>query len=118
MKVREAIITFSQSEKIKAGLIWISHALELLQGPHEPERQGAEKTIRALIGMVVQEIQLARKVAQDPAWDAVEKNIDQALVMINSHVGFESVSHLTRALSQVTGIGHRSMSFLKDQGLL
>ncbi|MBK5100135.1 MAG: hypothetical protein JJE15_03985 [Desulfobacteraceae bacterium] len=118
MKAREAIITFSQSEKIKAGLIWISHALVLLQGPHEFERQGSEKTIKALIGMVVQEIQIARKMARDPAWDEVEKNIDQALVMINSNVGPESVSHLTKALSQVTGISHRSMSFLKDQGLL
>lgn len=118
MKAREAIISFSQSEKIKAGLIWISHSLELLQGPHEFERQGSEKTIRALIGMVVQEIQLAKKIARDPAWEAVEQNIDQALVMINSHVGPEAVSHLTRALSQVTGIGHRSMSSLKDQGLL
>ena len=118
MEVHDAIISFSQSEKIKAGLIWVSNAIELLKRPYEPERQGVEITIKAIIGMIVQEIRLAKNLAIDPAWDEVEKNIDQALVMINSNVGHESVAHLTKALSQVTGIAHRSMSFLKHQGML
>ena len=38
--------------------------------------------------------------------------------MIHSGVGPEAVIHLTQALSQVTSIGQRSMSFLQEQGLL
>ena len=38
--------------------------------------------------------------------------------MIDSGVAPESVVHLTQALSQVTTIGHRSMSFLREKGLL
>ncbi len=118
MTVREAIMAFSQSEKIKSGLIWVSQLLELGQGLSGLEKLGGEKMIEAIISMVVQEVRLAKTVAKDPAWEDVEKGIDQAIVMIDSGVASESVLHLTQALSQVTGIGHRSMSYLKDQGHL
>jgi hypothetical protein len=48
----------------------------------------------------------------------VEKNIDTAMVMIDSSVAHEAGYHLTQALTQVTTIGQRSMSILKDNGLL
>ena len=38
--------------------------------------------------------------------------------MIDSGVAPEAVIHLTQALSQVTSIGHRSMTVLKEEGLL
>ena len=118
MTVKEAIMAFSQSEKIKSGLIWVSQLLELVSGLSGPEKLGGERMIKAIIGMVVQEVRLAKSVAGDASWGDIEKGIDQAIVMINSGVAPESVVHLTQALSRVTGIGHRSMSFLKDQGHL
>jgi hypothetical protein len=118
MSIQKAIMAFSQSEKIKSGLIWVSQALELLRGLPVSETQGAERMIKAIINMVFQEIQLAKNVASDEAWEEVEKPVDQAMVMINSGVGPESVFHLTQALSQVTNIGQRSMSSLKERGLL
>ena len=118
MTVQEAVMAFSQSEKIKSGLIWISQALAMLEGIGEPEKQGGEKIIKAIINMVLQEVALAKRVAGDASWEDIEKSVDQAVVMINSGVGSESVFHLTRALSQVTSIGHRSMSFLKEERLL
>lgn len=118
MKVKEAIMAFSQSEKIKAGLIWVSQALQLLNGLPEPEKQGSEKTSKAMIGMIVHEIQLGKNITGDVSWDEVIRHIDRAMVMINSGVAAEAVVHLTQALSQVTSIGHRSMSFLKEKGFL
>ena len=118
MTTQEAIMAFSQSEKIKSGIIWVSQALELLRGLPAPEKPGAEKTIKMKIGMIVQEIRLAENVTGNPDWKDIEAVIDQALVMINSGVAPESVVHLTRALSKVTSIGHRSMSILKEEGLL
>ena len=118
MNVQGAIMAFSQSEKIKSGLIWVSQALEMLKGLPETEKQVAERTIKAIIGMIVHEIRLAGGVAGHAPWEDVERPIEQAMVMIESGVATESVVHLTRALSQVTGIGHSSMSFLKEQGLL
>ena len=32
MKTQEAVLAFSQSEKIKSGIIWISQVLEFLTG--------------------------------------------------------------------------------------
>lgn len=118
MNTREAIMAFSQSEKIKSGIIWVSQALELLGGLPTPEKPGAEKIIKMKIDMIVQEIRLAQNITGEPDWHDIEAVIDQALVMINSGVAPESVVHLTQALSRVTSIGHRSMSMLKEKGLL
>ena len=111
-------MAFSQSEKVKSGIIWASQALQLLAGLPIPEKPGAEKTIQMKIDMMVQEIRLAKTVTGDSAWDDIEAIIEQAIVMINSGVAPDSVGHLTQALSKVTSIGHRSMSFLKEKGLL
>ncbi len=118
METQKAIIAFSQSEKIKSGLIWVSQAIQMLNGLQEPEKRGAEKTTKAIIEMIVHEIQLGKNVTGDVTWDEVLRYIDKALVMINSGVAAEAVVHLTQALSQVTSIGHRSMTFLKGEGLL
>ncbi len=118
MNVREAIMAFAQSEKIKSGLIWASQGIELMGGLSMPEKLGAENEVRALINMVFHEVSISRNVAQDDIWNEVEKNMDQALVMLHSGVAAESLLHLTQALSKVTSIGHRSMTFLKEEGLL
>ena len=118
MNAKEAIMAFSQSEKIKSGIIWSSQMLELIRGLPEPEKQGAERVVKMLVDMIFHEIQLAGSVSPGEAWEDIEKNIDQAVAMINSHVAPESVVHLTQALSQVTTIGQRSMSFLQEQELI
>jgi hypothetical protein len=118
MNVQEAIMAFAQSEKIKSGLIWASNGIELLEGLAMTEKPGAESVVRGLINMVFHEVSISKNVAQDEIWEEIEKNLDQALVMINSGVASGSLVHLTQALSKVTSIGHRSMTFLKDEGLL
>jgi RNA:NAD 2'-phosphotransferase (TPT1/KptA family) len=118
MNKQKAIIAFSQSEKIKAGLIWISQTLEIYTGLPGTDRQGAEKVIKAIVGMIAHEVHLAGRITEESTWKDVEKHIDMALVMINSQVLQESGFHLTRALSQVTSIAQRSLTFLKEEGLL
>lgn len=118
MKVQTAIMAFTQSEKIKSGLIWISQALELCNGLAARDQKGAEKMARSLMNFILSEIHIAKKAAKDVAWEEVEKNIDLAIVMINSGVPGEATYHLTRALSHVTNIGQRAMLYLKKEGLL
>ena len=118
MDTQKAIMAFSQSEKIKAGIIWLSQSLELAGGLNAAEGQGGQRIILALADMIFQEIQLAKNISPDERWEGAERSIDQAIVMINSGVGPESIMHLTQALSQVTSIGQQTMSFLKDEGLL
>ena len=118
MKTADAITTFSQSEKIKGGLIWATQAVELYKALPEADKPGAEKIIKSLVDMVGSEILICKKTAPDELWQEVEKCIDTALVMINSSVAHEAGYHLTQALTQVTTIGQRSMTILKDDGLL
>ncbi len=118
MNTNEAIMSFSQSEKVKAGLIWASHALELLSGLQDEQRKGGEKIIRALLGMIAQEIGLARILTGREVWEGLESHLEKALIMVDSGVGEEAILHLSRALSNVTNVGQQSMSLLKENGLL
>lgn len=118
MTNQQAVMAFSQSEKIKSGLIWVSQAVNLLQALPGPEAKGGERVVRAIIEMMRRDLELAKKLAEDPAWEQAEKFIEKASVMMDSQVFSEAAPHLTQALSHVTGIGHRSMTHLKDQGLL
>ena len=118
MDIDQAILSFAQSEKIKAGLIWSSQALDLLQGLSGAEKSAAEKVVGALLNMIVHEIELAKNVVENEAWDEMTKAVDRALVMIRSGVGPESTIHLSQALSRATTIGHQSMSMLKEKGLI
>ena len=118
MKIPAAIISFSQSEKVKSGIIWITQALELLAGLSLAEKQGAEKIIKMLADMISHEIRVAKNLTKEALWDDVAKHLDMAQVMINSQMAPEAGFHLTQALTQVTSMAQRSMTVLKDKGLL
>ena len=118
MEIDEAIKLFTQSEKIKAGLIWVSQTLSILQGFHDLEKMGGEKIVHAILNMIAYEAKLAGTVAGNEGWNEVEAHIDRALVMINSGVGEEATLHLSKALSKTTNFGQQSMSFLLERGLL
>jgi hypothetical protein len=118
METDKAILAFSQSEKIKSSLIWLSQALALLGGLPQGERKGGERVIGALLGMVGNEIGLARTVTGNEAWNEIGSHIERAVNMVDSGVGQEATIHLTRALSRVTNIGLESMTILKERALL
>ena len=118
MRKKDAVITFSQSEKIKAGLIWASQAVQMLAHFKEPQKKGAERTAKLLMALVLKEVHLVKQMTGENEWTDSEKDIDLALVMIDSGVPQESSYHLTRALTKVTTIGQRAMDMLKKEGLL
>ena len=118
MHTREAIIAFSQSEKIKAGIIWLTQALEMLSGLPEKHRRNAERVAHVFLSSMLRDIHLSARLSSDDTWRDAEKNIDMALVMLDSGVARESTYHITRALGSVTAIGQRAMAYLKDEGLL
>ena len=117
MNVQEAVMAFSQSEKIKSGIIWVSHVLCSLEGVAERDARGAAQAMEAILGMLTHEIRCAEGIAGPGRWLEAEKHIDKALVMISSGVAPESVPHLTAALSLVTDVGQRAMTVLREQGL-
>jgi hypothetical protein len=118
MHVNQAIIAFSQSEKLKSGIIWASQIIEMYIALSESEKPGAERVLKTLINMIAAEVHVAKKAAPHDVWQDVEKDIDTALVMLNSGVPHEAGYHLTQALTKVTTIGQQSMTFLTEEGLL
>jgi len=118
METNEAILAFSQSEKIKAGIIWVSQTLGLLEGLPDMEKKGAEKILNAILNMIGHETKLASAVVPNENWAEIEAFIDRALVMVNSGVGPEATVHLSKALSKTTTIGQKSMSILNEKGFL
>jgi hypothetical protein len=118
MQISTAIKAFSQSEKIKSALIWATQIVEVYIALPESEKPGAERMLKTMIGMIGNEVHIAKKSAPSEIWLDAEKDIETALVMMNSGVPLESGYHLTRALTKVTTIGQKSMSVLIENGLL
>ena len=118
MDVKSAVTALSQGEKIKAGLIWASQGIELLQGLGPVEQTGAIHVVKGLCGMIGNEVALVRTITGDPAWEEVQPLLERALVMIESGVPGESVGHLSGALSKTTHILQRNMAFLSESGML
>lgn len=117
MEAKEAIISFSQGEKVKSGLIWCSQSVQLVQNLQNEEQAGALTLLHSLLNMVANEVQLARSAGGDEAWLETEKSLSTARVMINSGVIEEATYHFTQALSQVNRISQRAMTFLMDSGI-
>ena len=118
METNQAIMAFSQSEKLKSALIWASQLGEMSLALAEADKPGAEKIIKTLVSMISNEIGVAKKAAPHNDWLEAEKDVNTAMVMLNSGVVHESGYHLTQALSKVTNIGQQSMSLLIEKGLL
>ena len=118
MEINEAVLAFSQSEKIKSSIIWASQAVEIFASLSEEEKSGANKIIRAVISMIGHEISLCKKSAPHALWAEIQQSVDTAMVMIDSNVTPESVYHLTQALSKVTSIGQQSLTCLKENNLI
>jgi len=118
MDTRSYVIAFSQSEKIKAGLIWASSTVEMNNGLAEHDKTGSQQVIGALVSMVANEVQVAMKMAPDERWEEALKHLNKALVMIHSNVAQEATFHISRALSHATSICQTAMTQLVEQSVL
>lgn len=118
MHVNQAIKAFSQSEKLKNGLIWVTQIIEVYIALPESEKPGAAKILKPLISMIGNEINIAKNAAPHDIWLEAEKDVDTAMVMLNSGVVHESGYHLTQALSKITTIAQQSMTLLVEEGWL
>lgn len=117
MEPKEAIISFSQGEKVKSGLIWCSQCVQLIQNLPQEEQAGGIALLQSLVGMMSNEAQLARRTGNEEVWLEVEKSLSTARVMINSGVTEEATYHFTQGLSQVNRISQRAMTYLMENGI-
>ncbi len=120
MGTQEDIIAFSQSEKLKAGVIWIQQIANSYIYSSEEKKAGLRTAVEQMLALLEQELFLAKRVASGQEWLEVERSFDKAATMLSSdphELGVqECVYHLTLALSHITNIGQRTMGrlFNKD----
>jgi len=117
MEPKSAVLSLSQGEKVKAGLIWASQGLAVLEGMDGVERSGGIRIIRMLVAMIENEVGLAKSITQDPSWDEIPPVLERAAVMMDSGVPVEANTHLSTALSKTTGILQRAMTYLREKDL-
>ena len=67
---------FSQSEKVKAGLQWLTHCLEVFSHWTEADRRGAQKIIKLMIDLVAGEIELAERLSGDANWKDAARHMN------------------------------------------
>lgn len=118
MQTKQAIISFSQSEKVKSGLIWCTHCAQIIQNLSPPEQPGGLRLLQSLLAGLVNEVQLAAHASGDAIWLEVDKVLNNARVMVDSGVAHDAEYHFTQALSQVNRIGQKAMGDLIEKGLL
>jgi hypothetical protein len=117
MDAKVAIIAYAQSEKIKAGLIWLNTLLETCRKSSDcaPADQDIA-LLKHLFEMIRGEVHLAMRLNPDKLWLDVDRHMHTAGVMIASGVPYDSTYHLTRALTCVTSIGQRALTLLTTGG--
>ncbi len=118
MNAQTALGAFSHSEKVKAGIQWLSQCLAVFSHLSDADRRGAEKILRVMVGQIAGEIELAHRLSGDATWKEAARHVEKAIVMVASGVAPEAGFHLTRALSHVTSVGQRALTLLKQAGLL
>lgn len=116
-ELRQAVVTYAQSEKVKSGLIWVCLVSEQVAALDDAARAHGVRLLRTLAHLVGDEAILAGRVTGDRRWSEISQKINMALVMIQSGVPQETSFHLTQALTQVTGIGGQAAALLKEKGL-
>ena len=62
METNQAIMAFSQSEKLKSALIWASQLGEMNLALAEADKPGAEKIIKTQVSMIANEIGVAQRI--------------------------------------------------------
>lgn len=105
MTLAPEILVYVQSEKAKAGLIWLSQGLLQFQGQPPRRPAAAENLALAILEMVRDEIQLGWRLSHDEAWQRADGHLQQAAVMLRSGAGHDAPWHLTLALRQIAGLG-------------
>ncbi len=99
------ILVYVQSEKVKAGLIWLSQGLLQIQGQPPARPAAAETLALAILEMVRDEVQLGWRLTRHEAWQRADGHLQQAAVMMRSGVAHDAPWHLTLALRHITGPG-------------
>ncbi|MDY6986585.1 MAG: hypothetical protein SWQ30_00860 [Thermodesulfobacteriota bacterium] len=118
MTEKEAILAFMMGERVKSALIVATQLAMAIEGFLDHEKEGANRVFSVFLRSLYKDLGLAHKVSPQEEWAEIRKELDSGLTMVDSKVSQGAIDNLSRAISHATTVSNRTMSFLKEKGLL
>ncbi len=118
MDVRQSILEFQYSEKVKSQLIIGSNLLAHVEALKGEERVGAGKIFKAYLQLVLTEIRIARNTVRSVNYHGAEKNLTESLGRLELGDLTNSNLCISRALSYITTSCEAAMMTLQKSNLL
>ena len=115
MALSVEILAYCQSEKVKAGLIWMSQGMLQFQGRPAARPGAAEELALSILAMLRDDIQLGWRLTGEEAWQRADEHVQRAVAMIHSGVAHDAPWHLTLALRRITALGEAAHARLEGE---
>jgi hypothetical protein len=118
MNIKQLILEFQYSEKIKSQLIIGSNLLAYMEALKGEERAGAEKILKAYLQLLVGEIRIAWNTVKSVNYHGAEKNVTESLRSLGTNDLANSNLYISKALSYITTSCEAAMTNLQKSNLL
>ena len=118
MNAKEALTSFSYSERLKSGLILAFKLIEQVREMSKEERGGANRLLRTFISFLLNEANLALHVSKDESFKDVILNLEESVRNIDFEDYPEAMRNLSKAISSTTTVGQGAVVALKEAELL
>ena len=116
--VREAIVCFQFSERIKSELIIASRLLGEINGLKGNELAGGKKMVLSFLEALLGEIKLANNILKQQNLSEAGGEVEKAMERVRLDEYSGATRCVSEAISHTTTIGGRAMQILKQRGLL
>lgn len=118
MDVKQLILEFQYSEKIKSQLILASNLLAHVETLKGEERVGGEKILKIYLQSLLTEIRIAQNTVKSLSYRGAEKNVTESLGRLELNDPTNSNLCLSKALSYITTSCQTAMTNLQENNLL
>jgi len=116
--IREAVLCYQFSERIKSELIIAGKLLGVLSDLENDQLFGAEKVMSSFLDALIGEIEIAHNVTRFQSFREVSLKMVEAQGRISLHEYSKANRLLSEALSLITTCGQKATQLLMEKGYL
>jgi len=117
-EVKNAVISFLYTEKIKSDLILTTRLLETLNTMEDAEIVGAEKLLVAYFNALIKEVNIAANASGVQGFKKVNVKLEDAIKQTKQHNYTNAMKLVSEAISITTTNGHPAAQTLMEKGLI
>jgi len=116
--VRDALVLFQHSERIKSFLIMASKMLDGLRGLEGAELSGAKRMFKHFLDALMTEVRIAQNTTGRQEFGDVNAMLSEVSNLAHSGLLDEAVRKVAEAISVVTTCGSEAYELLKREELI